>query len=93
MIRKYLVCARQLHLSTKRLDESGTKVPVVELLLPIKVFWEVEEMMKTMDYQIASNEDPILINETVTKIYKKVAPYAVSEKDRAFLYGKADPNP
>lgn len=92
MIRKYLVCTRQLHLSTKRLDESGTKAPVVELLLPIKVFWEVEELMKTMDYLIASNEDPIIINDSVLKIYKKVAPYAVNEKDRIFLYGKADPN-
>ena len=92
MIRKYLVCARHLHLSTKRLDEAETKTSVDDSLRHIKIFWELEEQAKSMDYMIASNEDPILINETVVKIYKKVAPYAVNEKDRVFLHGKANPN-
>jgi hypothetical protein len=48
--------------------------------------------MKSMDYLIASNEDPILVNETVQKIFKKVAPYAVNEKDRIFLYAKISPS-
>lgn len=90
MIRKYLTCGRHLHLSTKKLEDTGTKAQVVELLLPIKVFWEVEELLKSMDYLIASSEDPILVNECAQKVYKKVAPYAVNEKDRAFLHGKSN---
>jgi len=89
LIRKYLVCSRHLVLSSSRHDEPGSKVPIVELLLPIKEFWEVEELMKFIDYLVASNEDPILVNETMQKIFKKVAPYAVNEKDRTFLHGKA----
>jgi hypothetical protein len=91
LIRKYLICSRHLFLSSAKHDEPGNKVPIVELLLPIKDFWELEELMKSMDYLIASNEDPILVNETVQKIFKKVAPYAVNEKDRIFLYAKASP--
>ncbi len=89
MIRKYLVCSKHLFLSSTKHDEPGNKVPIVELLLPIKEFWEVEELMKAVDYLVASNEDPILVNEAVQKIFKKVAPYAVNEKDRTLLYGKA----
>lgn len=91
MIRKYLVCSRPLFISTKRLDEHGNKAPVVELLLPLKIFWEVEELLKTMDYLIASNEDPLLVTDSTKKVFKKVAPYAVHEKDRTFLHEKADP--
>lgn len=44
-----------------------------------------------MEFLIASNEDPLLVNDSTVKIYKKVAPYAVNEKDRTFLHGKANP--
>lgn len=44
--------------------------------------------MKQIDYQVAAGEDPVLVNELYRKVYTKVAKYAVSEKDRVFLYEK-----
>lgn len=57
--------------------------------MPIKLFWDLELLLKRIDYMVASGEDPVLINETHRKVYTKVAKYAVSEKDRIFLYDKA----
>lgn len=88
MIRKFLVCGKQLFLASKKLEESGARTPTVELLMPIKLFWDVEKLLKQIDYSIAAGEDPVLINELYRKVYTKVAKYAVTEKDRVFLYDK-----
>ena len=88
MSRKFLVCGKQLFLASKKLEETGARTPTVELLMPIKLFWDVEKLLKQIDYAIAAGEDPVLINELCRKVYTKVAKYAVSEKDRVFLYDK-----
>ncbi len=56
--------------------------------MPIKLFWDIEQLLKRIDYLVASGEDPVLINEIYRKVYVKVAKYAVHEKDRIFLYDK-----
>lgn len=88
MIRKYLVCGKQVFLSSKKLEDSGQKIPVLELLLPINLFWDVEKLLQRLDYLIASNEDPVLISEQTRRIYTRVVKYVVSEKDRVFLQDK-----
>lgn len=63
-------------------------MPVVELLLPIQVFWELEILFKKADYMAASGEDGVLINDVYQKIYRKILKYAVQEKERHFLQGR-----
>lgn len=88
MIRKFLVCGKQIFLSSKKLEDTAAKTPVLELLLPITLFWEVEKVLQRIDYLIAAGEDPVLVNEQVRKIFKKVVKYVVLEKDRVFLHDK-----
>ncbi len=90
MIRKYLVCGKQVFLSSKKLEDTGQKVPVpvLELLLPINLFWDVEKLVQRLDYLIAANEDPVLITEQTRRIFQRVMKYAVTEKDRTFLQEK-----
>lgn len=88
MIRKFLVCGKQLFLASKKVEESGPRTPTVELLMPIKLFWDIQQILKQIDYSVASGEDPVLITELYRKVYTKVAKYAVTEKDRVFLYEK-----
>ncbi len=56
--------------------------------MPINLFWEIEKLLKRIDYMIASNEDAVLIAQQYQKVYAKVAKYAVTEKDRISLYEK-----
>ncbi len=72
-------------MSSKKLEDTGSKGPTVELLLPIQIFWEVEGMMKQLDYLTSANEDPVLVAELYQKVLKKVARFAVAEKDRTLL--------
>lgn len=88
MIRKYLVCGKQVFLSSKKIEDTGQKIPVLELLLPINLYWDVEKLLQRLDYLIASNEDPVLVNEHTKLIYKTVVKYVVHEKDRVFLQEK-----
>ena len=58
---------------------------MVELLLPVNIYWEVEDLLKKVDYLLSTHEDPVLINEHYQKVLRKVASYVVSERDRLKL--------
>lgn len=88
MIRKYLVCGKQMFLTSKKLEENEQKIPVCELLLPIQLFWELEDLLKKLDYLLASHEDPVVVNDLSARIFRKIVKYVVHEKDRIFIHGK-----
>lgn len=73
-------------MSSKKLEDYGTKAPVLELLLPISLYWEVESLLKRIDYMLSASEDPVLITDLTQRIYRKVQKYVVTEKDRAILH-------
>jgi hypothetical protein len=79
--------------SKKPEDVGGPKGTLVELLLPIHLFWEVEGLMKQLDYLTSANEDPVLSSELYQKILRKVSRYAVMEKDRVLLQEKSNAAP
>lgn len=86
MIRRYLVYGKQLFLTSRRLEEAeGVKAPIVELLLPLKLFWELEETLKRIDYMIVTNEDPVVVNDWQRKVLQKIVSYTTTEKDRATI--------
>lgn len=61
---------------------------MVELLLPVTVFWDVEAMLKKIDYLVAAGEDAVLVHEQARGIYRKLVKYAVQEKERQLLQGR-----
>lgn len=58
----------------------------------MELFWEVEKLLKQLDYLTAANEDAVLAAELYQKILGKLARYAVSEKDRLALQEKTKIN-
>jgi hypothetical protein len=86
VIRKYLFCGKQVFLSSKAHDFGDiTNVTVCELLLPIKVFWNIEKQLKKLDYMVSANSDQIHIGEEQKKVFRECARYTINEKDRIFL--------
>ena len=89
MIRKYLVCGKQLYIQSKKFDALQEIGQIVELFMPIEKYWEAEDLMKNANYLLASGEP----NSDIVAAYKKVfalcAPFAVTEKERIWLYDKS----
>jgi hypothetical protein len=54
--------------------------------MPLDLFWEVEQLLKRLDYLVASHEDATVIADMQQAIYRKVVKYVVSEKERTMLY-------
>lgn len=90
MISKFLIVGKQLYFSTSKANyDHDDEVRVVELLLPIELYWESLDLIKRLEYLISSGEEPIDIKELYRKFFKSIAPYAIIEKDRNWLYEKA----
>jgi hypothetical protein len=77
-------------LSAKKLEDARSKVPivVVELLLPVDVYWQLDEMLKKVEYLQSAGEDQTVIGEAIKQLYARAARYAVLEKDRHTLQGR-----
>ena len=86
MIRKYLICGKQPFLAARNAE--ATDAPVVEVYIPIQLFWEMQELIKKIEYLVSAGEDPVVINDLQIRIYSKLAKYAVSEKDRMMLIAR-----
>lgn len=93
MIRKFLICGKQVFLSSKKLEGQGERVPTCELMLPIELYWQLEDQLKKIDYLLTANEDAVVINDLYMRVYTKAVKYAVQEKDRTFLYEKIHGKP
>ena len=102
MIKKFLVCSKQIYMSSKLSTEYDDYMsskrsteyddnlpPIIEISMPIDTFWEVRDLIQKADYLISANGDPAMIQELYKKVYKKLAPFAVAEADRDTLYGKS----
>lgn len=84
MIKKYLIYGKQIFLSSKRHDE-GESRKVIELSMPLQIFWDVEKLLKEAEYMISTNEDQVVLNSKYFQILKTVLPCVVYEKDRVWL--------
>lgn len=69
---------------------------MIELLLPLDLFWEMENLIKKVNYLTAAGEDLVLINENLRKILQKASYFTVREADRKLiddrLKGSSDNN-
>ena len=89
MIKKFLVVGKQVYLQTKRPELMNEQNTVIELLLPIEEYWKVESKLKHTNYLQASSEPQGEVVGSMRDLFKLCAPYAVLEKDRMWLYGRA----
>lgn len=89
MIRKYLICGKkQLYLQSKNIEAYQEVGRVVELLMPIKDFWQLQDMIKDVNYLIASGEPQTEVVASYKKVLQGSARFAVKEMDRLWLYGR-----
>lgn len=58
------------------------------MMLPLDAFWELEDLIKRVNYLTAASEDPVLIMELWQKILRKASRYCVHERDRTFISEK-----
>ncbi|MBQ47327.1 MAG: hypothetical protein CMP10_07640 [Zetaproteobacteria bacterium] len=63
---------------------------MIELTLPIKSLWKINDIIQEANYLTASNEAKSAIYAIHKKIYKMAAPFANSEEDRQWLYQKSE---
>jgi hypothetical protein len=61
---------------------------VLGLVLPLDVYWEVTELLRSVDYMVSINEPAAKVNELYMKVFRKVAPFAINDKDRTWFYDK-----
>ncbi|MCX6117246.1 MAG: hypothetical protein NT027_06875 [Proteobacteria bacterium] len=73
--------------SAPREIQTGEDVPQpIELKLPLEVLWQAEEVIRSAEYMLSSSEDQSRIKDTYKKLLQILTPYAVSEKDRTWLF-------
>ena len=91
MIHKFLVVGKQIRLSTSRPSEvQGESETVLGLTLPLDVYWQATELIKSIDYLHSTSEPGIKINEVQLAIFRLVAPYGTNDKDRTWLYDRLE---
>ncbi len=91
MIRKFLICGKQPFLASRQIE--ATSAPMVEVFIPVQLFWQIQDLIKKIEYLVSTSEDPVVINELQTRVYAKLARYAVHEKDRVMLIARGGGTP
>ncbi|SMF46481.1 hypothetical protein [Pseudobacteriovorax antillogorgiicola] len=87
MIRKFLVCGKQqLYLQQQIIEGFSEIGKVIELQLPIRNFWDIEEDIKEVNYLLSAGESSSEIVTAYRKVLRSCAQYATKEDDRLWLY-------
>ncbi len=89
MIHKYLVAGNQIYFASLKQEIAEDKFRIVELLMPHTIFNNAQGQLQKFNYLRSSNAEAIQIKSASIALYKKIAPYAINEKDRLWLYQKA----
>lgn len=91
MIRKFFICGKQLYLQSKNLESYNDLGTVIELLLPIDEYWELEKEVKEVNYLVAAGENTAEVTSAYREALQRAARHAVKEKERVWLYEKSKP--
>ena len=87
MIRKYLICGKkQIYLQSKNSDAYPEIGKVVELLMPVTDFWNLERAIQKINYLTASDAPSVDVGGQYKKILGLSSGFAVVEADRQWLY-------
>ena len=76
-----------LSLVSRRPEQVGPRDDAViyEVLLPINVYWQVEEQIKDLDYKRSNFDDAVSIGQLHRQILGQMANYITTEKERMQL--------
>ena len=85
MIRKFLIAGKHVYFATTPPEAHMESARSVEVEMPIEVYWEAREHLKSSEYLQASGETPADISAEIKKVYQLCSRYAVQEKDRTWL--------
>lgn len=89
MIRKFLVCGKkQVYLQSKNVESYQEIGKVIELLMPIQDYWNIENLIREVNYRLATGEAQTEVTESYRKVLLSSARFAVKEIDRVWLYGR-----
>lgn len=58
----------------------------IEVRIPLDVLWQGQEILKRAEYLQSIGEEQSKVLETYQSLLKLMAPYAVLEKDRLWIY-------
>ena len=58
--------------------------------MPIKVYWDIQELLKAAAYLLASQEHMADVQEVYRQVFKKAAPCAIYESDRTWLLKRSN---
>jgi len=94
LILKFLVVGRQIYFSASKIGlDQDESLKLIDLEMPIDEFWKSEKILKEADYLIASSESGADVRELYRRFFKLMAPWAVEEKDKTWLYDRAKSRP
>lgn len=79
---------KQLFFASQAPDPHLELGRVIELKMPIEVFWEAEKVLKKVTYLSASGEPLTEINVEVNRLYQLLAPFCVDEANRIWMVDK-----
>ncbi len=86
MIRKFLVCGKkQIFIQSKTTDAYAAIGKIVELLMPVNDFWEIEKQINKINYLNASDAPNVDVGGQYRKILSLSCHFAVLEADRRWL--------
>ena len=86
MIRKFLVVGKNsVTFSTAKVEDEHSSYTCIEVLMPLTVYWNLQEIFREYGYVLASQENPSDVQEIIRKIFKKMVAYVISERDRVWL--------
>ena len=85
MIHKYLLLGKLVSLSSLKVENPEERHSVVELRLPIEVFWRVSSELQKANLLLSQDAATIDIQSIYQKVYATVFPYTVNEAERALL--------
>jgi hypothetical protein len=90
VIKKILVCNRHdIYLQSRPLDYSSELGKAIELLIPLRTFWDIEKMIEAFVYLVSTGEDKVGIEQSYKSILKACGPFAIKEVDRQWLHEKS----
>jgi len=92
LIKKLLISGQQVYFASQRPDPHTETGAVMELEMPIEVYWQAVDILKEVTYLLASGEPVSEVSGQIRRVYKVCAPHALSEKDRTWLLDKANEN-
>jgi hypothetical protein len=86
MIKKFLIVGKNLYLQTKQPKSAEELGTLIELKLPIEEYWGLRNEFEKLEYLVAAGEIKTEIGSQKRNVLTICSKWALSEKDRNWLF-------